>query len=301
MVTDVQAGAPVRLALKFRPGQKLRYRYHETLNYTPPPKFTDLSGYLLEAKVDFEMEVKDVSDEGTATVRITFDRVTVLLDGQQIADLTVFPKQGRRLSATIKPNGETVFYKYLYLTVNNGGQLEYRVARDGGPIATRTASKRGSEKITYAADLDEDHGVIRDGLPPTRSLESPEHGVLAEFKVDLVPVKLFAFVNLPTVALAEGQFFSVPLKYLGNEKLSYQGEADVAGYHGARVQAEVTPWTEGSEEAGGYLPEVTGNVSYVIDTLGKLVQGKANLAYNIEIPGVGFQTATCKIDLTMRK
>ncbi len=299
--TEVHAGAPVKLALKFRPGQKLRYRYHESLNYTPPPKFADLSGYQLDSTVDFTMEVKDVNQDGIATVRVTFQRIAVTLDGRPIADLTVFPKQGQRLSATIKPNGEAVFYKCVYLVINNGGQMEYRVSKDGGVIATHTASKRGSEKIVYAADLDEDHGVIRDGVPPTRTLKSPAHGVLAEFKVDLVPVKLFEFVNLPTVALAEGQFFSVPLKYLGNEKLTYEGQGDVAGYQGSKVHAEVSPWTEDSDSAEGYIPEVQGDVYYVIDPIGKLIQGKANLSYRIEIPNVGFQTAKAKIELTLRR
>jgi len=119
--------------------------------------------------------------------------------------------------------------------------------------------------------------------------------------VDLVPVKLFEFVNLPTVALAEGQIFSVPLKYLANESLTYEGLADVAGYQGRKVHAEVTPWTETSEQGSGYLPEVQGEVSYVIDTMGKLIQGKGNLSYKIVIPGVGHQAASSTIELTLRR
>ena len=298
----LQASPPVRVALKFRPGRTLKFVYEETLSYTPPAKFVELSGYTLQDKVHFKMQVNDVSEDGEATVRITLERLTVTLDGSQIADLTVFPKKATRLSATIKPNGEARFYKDFYLTVNNGGQLEFRVAKEGSPIATKTVSTRGSEKIEYAADLDEAHGVIRDGVPPTRNLPSPEYGKMVEFKVDMVPVKLFELINLPTVALAEGQFFSIPLKYLGHEKLTYQGQADVAGHSGSKMVAEVTPWTETSDGTdGGLQPALSGNISYVIDSSGKLIQGKANLSYEIIVPGVGPQKANTKIVMTLKR
>lgn len=301
-VPVAHAGDPVKLALSFREGQVLKYSYHETMTYTPPTKFAGSVPVTIETKVDYNLKVNQVSPEDhVATVKLGFDRITVLKDGTQIADLTVFPKQGDGVAATIKPNGETTCYKNVYLAYNKGGHLEYRVSTGGGPIATGTTSSNGSENYSLAADLDEGEGVIKIGLPPTRTMDSPEYAKLAEFKIDLTPRKLFEFLTLPTVPLADGQTFSVPIKYLGQEKLTYRGKADEAGYDGNLVELDITPWTESTTSATGMQPVINGSFSYLIDTTGKLIRARGTLHDQIVVPDIGPQTADTKMELLIRK
>jgi hypothetical protein len=257
--------------------------------------------YNLDVKVDYNIKVNQVSDSENATVRLAFERITVRKDGQQIADLTVFPRGGESVSATIKPNGETTFYKNFYLTINRSNQLEYRVSTGGGVMATNTTAPNGSENFNMAADLDEGQGVIKLGVPPTRTLETPDHGKLSEFKLDLTPRKLFELLTLPTVPLAEGQSFSVPVKYLATCKMTYAGQGDDAGYQGALVNTEVKPWTEPSDGASGIQPSVGGNLTYLIDSTGKLARAHGKLHTEILIPGIGPQTAETRLELSLRK
>jgi len=297
----VQAGEPVRLALRFREGQILRYTYLETVAYTPPTKFVGVPGWNLDVKVDFSIKVNSVNDDAAATVRLVFERLTVLKDGTQIADLTVFPRQADGVSAIIKPNGETTFYKNFYLAINRGGQLEFRVSNGGGVMATNTTAAVGSENFVLAADLDHGAGIIRIGVPPTRTLETPDHAKLCEFKIDLTPRKLFEILTMPTVPLAEGETFSIPVKYLGQEKLVYQGQADEVGFQGSQVQVELTPWTEPADGLGGLQPLVNGNISYLIDTTGKLAKARGRLHTEIMVPGIGPQIAETRLEITLRK
>lgn len=298
---EALAGEPVQLALKFREGQQLRYSYSETLTYAPPIKFVGVTGYELSVKVDYRIAVNRVTAEQGASVKLTFERIAVFKDGRQICDLSVFPKDVGGISGSIKPNGETTWYKNVYLTVNKAGRLEFRVGSGGGVIATGTLSVAGSEKNSLEANLDEGEGVIQLGVPPYRTLETPDHGKLAEFKVDLTPRKIFEFLLLPTLPLDEGQTFSTSVKYLGQEKLLYKGQSDEGGHQGNAVSVDITPWLETSTELVGLQPAVTGNVGYMIDTMGKLVYAKGKLRTEIVIPDVGVQTGESRIELMIRK
>lgn len=181
------ASDAVQLALKFREGQVLKYTYTETFIYTPPIKFVGSSSYELQVKVDYRLNVARVTSDQAASVKLTFERIAIFKDSKPICDLTFFPKQVEGISGTIKPNGETTWYKNVYLTVNKAQKLEFRVGTGGAPIATGTLSTQGSEKNQLEADLDEGEGVIKLGVPPTRTLEKSEFAKLAEFKIDLTP------------------------------------------------------------------------------------------------------------------
>lgn len=298
----VMAGDAVSLALKFREGQILKYGYSETVNYTPPTKFAGTTGYELSVKTEYKITVARVLSDNSASVKLAFERIAVFKDGTPICDLSVFPKQVEGISGTIKPNGETTWYKNIYLTINKSGKLEFRVGTGGGSIATGTLSTTGSEKNQLEADLDEGEGVIKIGVPPTRTLETPDHGKLVEFKVDLTPRKVFEFLLLPTLPLSEGQSFSTSVKYLGQEKLLYKGQVDSGGYQGNMVSIDVTPWSEAAGDGVvGLQPAVSGNMSYTIDNLGKLVYMSGKLHSEVIIPEVGTQAANSTIELQIRK
>lgn len=296
------AGDGISLALKFREGQILKYGYSETLNYSPPTKFAGTTGYELATKVEYKITVARVLSDNSASVKLVFERIAVYKDGTPICDLSVFPKQVEGISGTIKPNGETTWYKNVYITINKAGKLEFRVGTGGGAIATGTLSTTGSEKNQLEADLDEGEGVIKLGVPPTRTLETPDHGKLVEYKVDLTPRKVFEFLLLPTLPLSEGQSFSTSIKYLAQEKLLYKGQVDNNGYQGNLVSIDVTPWSEpAGEGVTGLQPSVSGNMSYTIDNLGKMVYMAGKLRTEVVIPDVGTQAAESRIELQIRK
>lgn len=296
------AGEGEPLSLRFREGQVLKYSYSESLTYSPPTKFTGVTGYELQVKVDFNLKVARVTSDQTATARFNFERIAVTKDGTPICDLSVFPKQVEGISVAIKANGETTWYKNVYLTVNKGGKLEFRVGTGGGTIATGTMTAAGPEKNQLEANLDEGEGVIKVGLPPIRTLETPEHGKLAEYKVDLTPRKIFDLLLLPTIALSEGQTFSSSVKYLANQKLTFRGQTDDGGYQGSLVELEVTPFTDKPDAgATGIQPSVTGNLSYMIDSLSKMIRAHGTLKSEIVVPEIGAQLGTSRMELVIRK
>ncbi|MFM7201831.1 MAG: hypothetical protein ACKO6N_13665 [Myxococcota bacterium] len=296
------ASDAVQLALKFREGQVLKYTYTETFMYTPPIKFVGSSSYELQAKVDYRLNVARVTSDQAASVKLSFERIALFKDGKPICDLTFFPKQVEGISGTIKPNGETTWYKNVYITINKAQKLEFRVGTGGAPIATGTLSTQGSEKNQLEADLDEGEGVIKLGVPPTRTLEKSEFAKLAEFKIDLTPRKLFELLLLPTLPLSEGQTFSSSVKNLAAQKLLFKGQVEDGGRMGNAVTIDITPWTEGtSDELNGLLPVVNGQLSYMIDTMGKLVYAKGNLKSEILIPEVGAQVGESRIELVLKK
>jgi len=292
------AESAVQLALKFRQGQKIRYAYTEKVVYSPPSSFMGVGAYELEANIEYVLRVSQVGSDGVARVKLTFERIKLTYDGEEIMNLTVFPKDGGSVSATIKPNGETRFYKKIYVTVNRGNQLEYRIVKGGGMMASNTKTTEGEQEL-LAADLG--GGVVKIGLPPTRTIEGPDHAKLVEFKVDLTPRKLMDLLLLPTVPLAAGQTFSTPIAHVCNETLTYDGKADDAGFRGNQVRIDVAPWTDIDNSLSGYQPELSGSLTYLVEPSGKLVRAKGDLVTEILIPGVGTQIIQSKLDLILRK
>lgn len=299
------ASAAERLKLRFREGQTIRYQYVETMRLQPPAKFAGVAeDGVLTAKVDFTFKVTKVNPDSSAIVKLRFDRIVVEKDGTQVADIVdhQVPSQAQDVTAILGINGEVSFYKYVYLTFNRANMLEFRIVTGGNSVATHSISAE-SENEVFAADLDVTTGLIRVGLPPSRTVSDPGLNDLAELKLDLTPRKMYELLLLPTAPLDADKRFVVPHRYLANEVITYQGRSDVQGKTCEHVRADVTPWevTEASP-SGEHAPQLSGQISYFIDTdLGRLVTVKGDLREVIRIPGVGEQAADVQIALTPRR
>ena len=298
--------ADERLALRFREGQTIKYQYVESVTLHPPVKLTGVAADgTLVAKVDYTFKVTKVNPDSSAIVKLRFDRIVVERDGAQIADIVdhQIPDDAQDVTATLGINGEVSFYKYIYLTFNPAKMLEFRIVTGGNAIATHSVSD-SSETEVFAADLDMTSGLIRVGLPPTRTVSDPSLNSLAELKLDLTPRKMYELLLLPTAPLGRDQRFVVPHRYLAHGVITYQGRADIQGKACELVKTTVTPWTEDGAPApsGDYTPMLSGEVSYYIDKdLGRLVSVSGQLQELVRIPGVGEQAADVKMTLNPRR
>ena len=301
LVGKASAQEAATLALKFRQGQRLHYIYEEKSAYTPPQKFVGADGWTLETRVEYTLKINSITEDHAAYAKFTFNRITVTRDGKQIADLTVFPRKASAISVTIEPNGETTFYRHVYLTFNRGEQLEFRISEGGGPLATNTATDAKKEKYILAADLDETEGVIKIGVPPTLEITDPDYEKLVEFKIDLTPHKLFSLMQMPTVPLAKGQTFSIPIKYLGQEQLTYQGKGSEGGFQGDKAEISIAAWNDEASGSKALQPELTGTIHVLIDSFGRLAFAHGETTTHVLIPGIGVQKLETTMDLKLKK
>lgn len=303
-IPDTSRGSSDQLALKFREGQTIKYRYQETQTYTPPAKFAGTVSSVLDVRADYTLKVTRVNADRSAIVKIYFENVVVTKDGRQIADITdhQIPDQGQDVTAILKVNGDVSFGKFVYLTLNVAGQPEYRIVTGGNPLATHTRSPEG-EKQLFAADLDVQSGMIKVGVPPTRTVPEPDYNKLAEFKIDLTPRKLHQLLLIPTAPFAAGRVFRVSNPHLSHQETTLEGITDIQGYQCQHLESKITPWAtsdEGNETE--YEPQVSGSIDYYIEPdLGRVIMARGQFKTEILVPGVGLQLAETVMSLTLRK
>lgn len=302
-VPSIADAADERVALRFREGQTIKYQYKEVLEYFPPNKFAGSNNQLsLTVLVDYTFKVTGVNPDQSAMVKLTFDRIVVEREGVQIADMPQhqIPNQGQNITALLDVNGGVTFYKYVYLTFNPAGILEYRIVNGGNAMATKSVALEGENEL-FAADLDASSGMIRVGVPPTRDLSDPELALLSEIKIDLTPRKLYQLLLLPTAPLDSSKRFVVPFPYFSNVVYTSGGRSDVQGRRTEKVIATVSPWDHpGSKPGypGTYEPAMEGEMSYFIDPeLGRLVMAEGSLNTKVRIPEIGEQVAKVRIKL----